>query len=225
MNKKLLNKLTRKFAKKLAQKYGFELYRPTTLVKNSNSILHIISFGLPPSGLYCNVAVLPIYIPTDVVFYDIGNRLNHFKTILSGNWCDGDTEEEIIRDQDTIQKLIESNVLPWFSAISSPIDFIYMLEKELENENQRLTICPPHLGILCIGFSLMLVKEYKRAEIVLRRAYTEVMEYAPDLITVNPWNLIKPNIELLENNQTDLIQENIEDYVRQTNANLKLKSR
>ncbi len=130
MDKKLLSKSVKKFSKNLSRTYGFELNKPTTLVKNCNSILQIISFNLPPSGLYCNIAVLPIYLPTDVIFYDIGTRLNHFKTNLSGNWCDGNTEEEILCDLDAIQKLIERNVLPWFNEVSSPVAFINMLEKE-----------------------------------------------------------------------------------------------
>ncbi|MDL2218406.1 DUF4304 domain-containing protein [Christensenellaceae bacterium OttesenSCG-928-M15] len=223
MNKQLLNRLVKKFSKNLSRAYDFALHSSTTLVKNCNSILHIISFDLPPSGLYCNIAVLPIYFPINVISYDVGNRLNHFKVNLSGNWCNGDTEDELLRDLDEIQKLIEINVLPWFNEVSDPVTFIEMLESELSPETQSVTMCPPHLDYLYIGFSYLFLKEYEQAKTALKKALQRSMEYAPNLLNVNPWCLIRPNLKLLEDKQTEIIEANLQAYVKQTCINLKLE--
>ncbi len=83
-------------------------------------------------------------------------------------------------------------------------------------------MCPPHLDNLCIGFSFLFIKEYEQAEYALRKALKRTMEYAPNLIRVNPWCFIQPNLELLENGQTDLIEKNIKGYIQHTCTSLKL---
>ena len=223
MKKKLLKKSVCKFSKVLAQAHGFDLYKPTLLLKKSNSILQIISFNLPPSGLYCNIAVIPTYVPTEVIYYNIGNRLNHIKTIISGNWCAGDTEEEILSDLEIIRELIESNVLPWFNEVSEPNSFVKMLERELLDETKRVTMCPPHLIYLYIGFSYLFNKEYESAETALKIAMQNTIKYAYNLKEKSPLSLVQPNLELLEKKQFDEADKNIDRYIQQTLQNLGLE--
>jgi hypothetical protein len=218
MNRKLVNKLVRKFLKKLSDTHGFSLYKSTILMRASNGILQVISFDKPPSGLRCHIVLIPTYVPTNVIHYSIGNRLNYLNTNLSGIWCTGDSEDEIMHDLGIINELIEKNALPWLRENSTPISLIKILEEDLRNESKCSAICPRHLIYLYIGFSYLFIKEYKNAKIALEEALKRT-----GAVEMEPWSLIQPLLELLRMGRFDLIDKNMESYCQYTYENLKLE--
>jgi hypothetical protein len=221
LDKKVLQKIIREYFTPFAKKYHFVFYKPTVLLRICEDTLHIINFDLPGGGLNCNVAIQPLYLPSDTIVLSFGNRLNHFKTKLSGIWGYSNDEKDIKIDLAQISELLEMNAIPWFDEVGRPEGIISFIESGLSEDNNTVIGFSPVSRSLYLGFSYLYINKIDLAE----KTLSEVVDrYKEDKRTwVIHQNQMISNILVLTKNEPYKISEILNDYVRITKSNLKIK--
>lgn len=221
MDKKALQKIIKDYFRIFAKKNNFVFYKPTILLKLCEDTLHIINFDLPSEGLNCNIAIQPLYIPSDTITISFGNRLNHFKTKLPGIWGYSNDKSIIEKDLSQVKDLLEVNALPWFNEVGRPEGIISFIESGSAEDTNIIVGFPPASRNIYLGFSYLYTNKIGLAE----KALIEVVEqFKQDnrAWVVQQKKMIN-NILILAKNEPNIISEKLNEYIRITKDNLKLK--
>ena len=214
------NKLIKKVFKHFSEEYSFESYKPTVLLRLNNDVLHIINFDKGSAGFACDIAIQPLYVPSDSIVLSFGNRLSRFKVYLQERWDYGQSEQELENNLIQVKELLVRNALPWFEEVGHPQGIVSFIEMEKKNR-KSLTWCPPFQEYLYLGFSYLYLKKYDLAEIHLRSA--------TDALDDNDWTWVIERKALINemrrisNTEPESIEIKLEEFVEQTKMNLRLK--
>ena len=100
----------------------------------ANDIAYCVTFEKPSILIYVTAYIMPLYVPTEYIYFDYGERLRHLHGLelhtLTEN--EPDLMEQWIADY---CKAMDEKILPVFQQIPSPEALI----GELENESPSLT--------------------------------------------------------------------------------------
>jgi hypothetical protein len=221
MEKKALQKVIKEFFTIFAKQYTFIFYKPTLMIRVCDNVLHIINFDLPGEGLNCNIAIQPLYIPSDTINLSFGNRLNHFKTKLSGTWGYSNDKKDIEKDLSQIKELLEINVMPWFNKVGRPEGIISFIESGLAEDINCIVGFPPIFRSMYLGFSYLYTNEIFPAEKPLGEVVEQCKDDKRDWV-VQQNEMIK-NVLALAKNEPDRISEKLNEFVSLTKVNLKIR--
>lgn len=220
MEKKELHKLLKMKFAEFSKAHGFVFLKPSLLVSVNEDVLQIINFDLTPAGINCSVAIQPLYILFDTIVLNLGNRLNHFNTRVSGVWCNGD-KVKAEDDFEEMLQLLEQNVVPWFQNVASATGIAQFIESGLSEDSNIIVGFNPNLRKLYLAYTYLYLEMFGKA-----------VENLHDIIRMNgadtkPWvvNQNKMIIEMLstiEKNPQNVRQELLENVVY-TKESLKLK--
>jgi len=214
-SRKLFKKHIQELTKQFSIKNDFYLYKRTFAIREIGNMLHIVCFDFPPSSMQCHVAIQPLYVPEDQLHFSFGNLLNHFYTQRTGLW--GIEESKILGDIEEISSLLERNVLPWFSEITSPknlIDFI-------NSDKFSAVKCTPFLRNLYLGFSYLYTKRFDLANESLANALNMTSDFIGDYKMKNT-NLIKPLLKKVNEKEFSAIENDLHNFVNFTRASCNL---
>lgn len=221
MDKKSLKRIIKDYFTPFAMKYDFEFYKPTIMHRECDDTIHIINFDLPTEGFYCNIAIQPLYIPADTITLSFGNRLNYFKTKLSGIWGYSNDKSIIEKDLLQVKDLLEVNALPWFDEVGSPEGIISFIESGAAEDINIIVGFPPTLRNIYLGFSYLYINKIDLAEKTLLKVL-EQYKYDNRPWVVQEKEMINNILELAKN-ESGKIKDKLNDYIRMTKDNLKLK--
>ena len=221
MEKKALQKIIKEFFTTFAKQHNFIFYKPTLMLRVCNDTLHIINFDLPSQGLNCNIAIQPLYIPSDTITLSFGNRLNHFKTRLPGTWGYSNDKKDIEKDLSQVKELLEINAMPWFNEVGRPEGIISFIESGLAEDINIIVGFPPIFRSMYLGFSYLYTNKIGLAEKPLQ----EVVEQCKDdkRAWVAQQNKMINNTLVLAKNEPNKISEKLNEFARITKDNLKIK--
>lgn len=222
MDKKDMQKIIKEFFTKFAKNNNFVFNKPTLLIRIHRDTLHIINFDVLKKGFNCNIAIQPLYIPSDTIILSFGNRINHFRTRISGTWGYGDTKQEVEKDLSQVKELLESNVLPWFSEIGFPEGIIKFIESGSMESNSLIVGFPPVLKSKYLGFSYLYINKYQQAIRLLQDVIEKRKEDNWDWVLKE--NKIIRNIIAFVESEPDKVKQKINEFVTQTKVSLKLKA-
>lgn len=221
MYKKSLKRIIKDFFTPFAMKNNFKFYKPTIMLRECDDTIHIINFDLPTEGFNCNIAIQLLYIPADGITLSFGNRLNCFKTKLSGIWGYSDDKGIIEKDLSQVKDLLEVNALPWFNEVGSPEGIISFIESGASEDINIIVGFPPALRNIYLGFSYLYINKIDLAE----KPLLKVLELYKDdnrSWVVQEKEMINDILELAKK-EPGRIKDKLNDYIRITKDNLKLK--
>jgi hypothetical protein len=221
MNKKALQRIIKDYFTTFAKQYNFVFYKQTVLLRICDDTLHIINFDLPSEGLNCNIAIQPLYIPSDTITISFGNRLNHFKTKLPGTWGYSNDKSVIEKDLLQVKDLLEVNAMPWFNEVGRPEGIISFIKSGLAEDINIIVGFPPTSRSMYLGFSYLYTNKIGLAEKTLIEAVEQCKEDKRAWIVQQ--NEMINNILVLAKNEPNKISEKLNEYVRITKDNLKIK--
>ncbi|NLL05364.1 MAG: hypothetical protein GX270_06155 [Clostridiaceae bacterium] len=222
MEKKALQKIIKEFFTPFARQHNFKFYKTTLMLRVLDDTLHIINFDLPSNGLNCNIAIQPLYIPSETITLTFGNRLNHFKTNLPGTWGYSNDKIDIEKDLSQVKELLEQNAVPWFNEFGSPEGIISFIEANLaEDDNNNIVGFPPVLKRIYLGFSYLYTNKLGLAVNLLQ----EVLELCKEdkRAWVIQQNEMIDNILILTEKEPDKVNTRLNEFVKATKENLKIK--
>lgn len=221
MDKKALQRIIKDYFTTFAKQYNFVFYKPTILLRVCDDTLHIINFDLPSEGLNCNIAIQPLYISSDTITISFGNRLNHFKTKLPGTWGYSNDKSIIEKDLSQVKDLLEVNAMPWFNEVGRPEGIISFIESGSAEDINIIVGFPPVIRSMYLGFSYLYTNKIGLAE----KTLIEVVEQCKEdkRAWVVQQNEMINNILVLAKNEPNKISEKLNEYVRITKDNLKIK--
>jgi hypothetical protein len=198
------------------------------MLRVRGDLIQIIDFAFPPSFVQCHIAIQPLYVPWEFIHYAFGDRLNHFKVHKPALW--GMDEMNIENDIHDITHLIDTNVLPWFSEVSTPDALIrFILHHQSIRPEQRMLLCDPYIQNMYLCFSYLYVGDYQKARGYLAAIIEEAQKRYDFLVPIRE-KLGKPNdmeflpvfrtlSSLLACNQYDEIQKELLSYIKTTREN------
>ena len=222
MDKKDLQKNIKEFFTTFAKQNGFVFHKPTLMIRMHKDTLHIVNFDVPSKGFNCNIAIQPLYIPSDTVTLSFGNRLNHFKTKLSGKWGYGNDKQEVEKDLSQVKELLEVNALKWFEETGCPEGIIKFIESGLCEDINLIVGFPPVFRSMYLGFSYLYIS---KPELAIKPLQEVIEKYKDDnrdwVIKQN--DMINSIITLTENAPHN-IRQRISEIIIQTKDKLKLKN-
>lgn len=221
MDKKALQKIIKEFFNTFAKQHAFIFYKPTIMLRVCNDTLHIISFDLISGGLNCNIAIQPLYIPSDTINLSFGNRLNHFKIRLPGTWGYSNDKMDIENDLTQIKELLEMNALSWFNEVGSPEGIISFIESGLAEDISIIVGFPPIFRNMYLGFSYLYTNKISFAEKPLQEVIEQCKDDKRDWV-VQQNNMINKFFELAKNDPNK-IGERLNEFIIMTKDNLKIK--
>jgi len=221
MEKKILQKIIKEFFATFAKQHTFIFYKPTLMLRVYNDTLHIINFDLLGEGLNCNIAIQPLYVPSDTITLSFGNRLNHFKTKLPGTWGYSNDKKDIEKDLSQIRELLETNVISWFNEVGRPEGIISFIESGLAEDINIIVGFPPVFRNIYLGFSYLYTNKISLAEKTLQEVVEQCKEDKRTWVVQQ--NKMINNILALAKNEPNKISEKLNEFVRTTKDNLKIK--
>jgi len=217
----LYRELLKVILQHLQKKYKFVYYKPTILIRVCDDTLHIINFDLPSEGLNCNIAIQPLYILSDTITISFGNCINHFKAKLPGIWGYSNDKNIIEKDFSQIKDLLEINAIPWFNEVGRPEGIISFIESGLSDDINIIVGFPPALRSMYLRFSYLYNNKMSFAE----KTLTEVVEQCKE--DKRTWvvqkNKMINDILILAKNEPNKISAKLNEYVKITKDNLKIK--
>ncbi|MCQ1531829.1 hypothetical protein [Lutispora saccharofermentans] len=221
MDKKALQRIIKDYFTTFAKQYNFVFYKSTVLLRVCEDTLHIINFDLPSDGLNCNIAIQPLYIPSDTITLSFGNRLNHFKTKLPGAWGYSNDKKDIERDLSQIKELLEINAIPWFNEVGRPEGIISFIESGLVEDINIIVGFPSIFRNMYLGFSYLYTNKIGLAEKLLQQVVEQSTEDKRAWVVQQ--NKMINSILALAKNEPNKIGEKLNEFVRTTKDNLKIK--
>jgi len=150
-----------------AKQNGFTFLKPLVLIRIQNDILHIISFDLSSGGFTCDVAVQPLFVPSNNLVLSFGNRISRLGVCMPERWTYGDSEASIIKGLEEIRDLMTENGLDWFKCLNHPEGIVEYIESGKVADPQYIVAFAPHLRWLYLGFCYLWLGEMVKARMSL----------------------------------------------------------
>ena len=163
-------------------KYGFVLNKGF-FYKKSNNILFAISFEKPSKLLYCTFFLIPLWVPTDTIYYTYGNRINNLEMARVAPLNLDSSCEQVTSWVDNISDALEATVFPLFETIRTPRGLLSYLN-EVQGNTRGLIFCPPDkMDVLKINL-LLFLEEYDAAsrEIICAKKRLSKMDCYTDRV-------------------------------------------
>lgn len=221
MDKKNLQKIIKDFFKPFAKEHGFRFAKPTLMIRLSNDTLHIINFDIPNNNFNCTIAIQPLYIPSDTIVLSFGNRINHFKTRLTGVWGNSNQLQEVQNDLQEVKDLLELNAMPWFEEVGRPEGIVSFIEKGFSEDINIIVGFPPSLRSLYLGYSYSYINKFEKADESLLNFMNLHKDDSRDWVIKQ--NEMVISFRLLIKNNAEKVKGKLEGIIRQTCEDLKLK--
>jgi hypothetical protein len=219
-DKKMLKKILKSKLVPFSKKHDFKFYKPIILVKDCGSILQIINFDILSEGFNCNIAVQPLYIPSEELDLSFGNRLNYFKTKEEGIWGYGDNQDKIEKDLDRVIELLESNAIPWFDEVSTPSEIVTFISEGKANDTDMIVGFPQQIRSKFLGFSHLYEGEYKLAKDALI-CFVEFYQGDTRKWVIDEVTRIEELINVSKSNPSNILSI-LNQYIELTKKNLKI---
>lgn len=140
----LFRKSMTKWVANPLKEYGFKRYKTTNIARISkDSIIQILNFQKEAFGgktFTVNVAVRPLFVPSEDLSLEPGNRIGYFKYSYDKWW---DFNEEVTSNNsfEEINEIIFSAVISWFDKVNDIKGLIKIYE-----DKEREMLVPTHLG-------------------------------------------------------------------------------
>lgn len=211
--KTIIKKIMTPFTKQ----YGFTFYKPTLLIREYKDTIHIINFDLGTAGFTCDIAIQPLYIPSDTIDLSFGNRLSKFKAQLKERW----PYEEIETSLAQVNELLVSNAIPWFNEVGTPNGIVSFLEKWRPDDFSIIVGFPPASRYLYLGFSYLYIGNNKLADKALQTVFDRYKDDKRDW-AIELKQIISILRELLKDRQEE-IHLKLKEYIDNNCKNLRLK--
>ena len=221
MERKFLQKIIKEFFTPFAKQRNFIFHKPTLMLRVYSDTVHIINFDLPSQGFNCNIAIQPLYVPSENIALCFGNRLNHFKTRIPGMWGYSSDEREVEKDLSQVKQLLETNAIPWFNEFGKPEGIISFIENGFAEDNNLIVGFPPAYRGMYLGYSYLYVNKLEFADKPLEEAIEIYKDDKRDWVVQQ--NKMINSIMLLAKNEPNKISEKLNEFVRITKDNLKIK--
>ncbi len=203
-----------------ARRHGFAFVKRTLLGRVHQDTLHIICFEVSNPGFNCTFAVQPLYYPAAHIILNLGRRLRIAGSRVSRSWGLGETEEEISRDLEQVQRLLEADALPWFAQAGTPEGIISFI-RTLERKPSPIWPLPAFLHYLYLGLSCLYVGRFEEGEKALSDAAESMSGDArPSAIADTQLANRMRTLALDEPARVPLA---LQEFVRETKANLRLE--
>ena len=95
----------------------------------ANDIAYCVTFEKPSILIYVTAYIMPLYVPTEYIYFDYGERLRHLHGLELHTLTENEPElmEQWIADY---CKALDEKILPVFQQIPSPEALIGELENE-----------------------------------------------------------------------------------------------
>lgn len=150
----------RKHAKKVfmefAKIHGFHWVK-NRLVRESNDVVQFVCFDLTSTSMRPVVAVLPLYVPQELMHITFSRYLHTFRHGQVGQWALYNLappnldlidvpEQDIIRDLQEMKDLVEEFGLPWFEHVGNPTGFLEWLSPHSLHWTWYTSLGYLHLG-------------------------------------------------------------------------------
>ncbi|MBE0447971.1 MAG: DUF4304 domain-containing protein [Actinobacteria bacterium] len=217
-----VRKLIKKVFKPFADEHGFKFHKPTLLLREYKDTLHIISFELSTADFTCRIAILPLYVPEDTISLSFGNRISRFKVMLREWWDYKQTEQENEQSLMQIKELLERNALPWFEEAGSPEGIVSFIESGKADDPSIALRCPRFIKDLYLGFSYLYLNKYDQAGRLLQ-AVADSFKGDTRQWAINTRELAE-NMCTLAKERPEEVSIKLQEFIKQTKENLKLKS-
>lgn len=220
IDKKKIYKLIRSVFAVFSQQNGFSFYKNYILVRIQSDILHTICFDFGVGGLTCDIAIQPLYIPSEDIVLSFGNRISKFNVNLKERWSYGQTESAMEKSLVEIKELLEKNALPWFRETGHPQGIINFIENGSVNDQALILGLPDFLKRLYLGFSYLYQNEFKSGTMVLE-GLEQILAEDSRLWAIRLKELSKNTRESVAISP-DQVVEVLKQIAQETRQNLKL---
>ncbi|AHF11241.1 hypothetical protein [Dehalobacter restrictus] len=227
MNQELINKknvygLIKKAFTDFAKENGFTFLKNGILVRIRGDILHTIYFDLGLSGLACDIAIQPLYVPSENIVLSFGNRISKFKVNMSERWPYGKTEHQLEQTLKEIKELLEKNALNWFQETGTPRGIVEFIQAGYADDQSLILGLPKFVKKQYLAFSYLYQNELELGTQELRNLEQVLVDDS------RPWAVgikeLSKNMRELIINCPDLVEKTLKQFVLKTRQNLKLQS-
>lgn len=168
MDKKSLQKIIKSSLNTFAKENGFLFQKPGLMLRKHQDTLHIINFDVLNERFNCDVAIMPLYYPSETIDLSFGNRLNHFKTKHSGIWGGG-TLQDVEQDLQHVKVLLEQNILQWFEEVGNPNGIVTFIENGSSEDINIIVGFPPVIRNTYLGISYLYTNNIEKAYSPLKK--------------------------------------------------------
>lgn len=219
MDNKIIIKAIRKKFKTFLNDKGFKLHSRNIFIKEKNDMLQIISIFVSGLRVYCDIAIQPLYVESEVFMLSFGSRINKFQCDMSFRII---KEEQDLKDVlDTIDKLLKKNVFKWFEKYSSPEGLISFTEIKYNKNPDLLIGYTSFPRFLFLGYSYLYIKQYETGIQKLKLILEQFENSNYD------WQIkIKSDIDKIisiAKKSPDLVEKQLNENIIKTKTNIKIK--
>ena len=130
------NQVIKHFVPIMAE-HGFQRKR-NNFFRESEDMIFGVSFE-NPGLMYCQFYIIPLWIPTENIYYSYGNRLNNFAKCPP--LCPESSDEQISQWVINTITLLENSIFPFFDTVSTPEKLLDFLQSTHKNISKFLC-CP-----------------------------------------------------------------------------------
>ena len=215
----LYQRLIREAMRPFARQHGFAFLKRTLLGRVHEDTLHIINFDVINPGYICSFAIQPLYVPARFVVLNLNRRLE-YRGPMPGGWGLGESEDEIRRELVQVQRLLETEALPWFAEVGTPGGIVSFIETSVRKRK-------PIWGLTAfwhdvyLGFSYLYIGRYEAGQRALASAAeTLSKDTRPPLIEHTQ---LVDRMRAVARDEPERVPLMLQEFVRETKANLRLK--
>lgn len=222
-DKKLLKKMIKEYFTDFAKNNDLFFLQPDVMARLKSDIIYFISFNVHIDHFNCDIAIMPLYVPSEGLTLNFGSRINYFRTKITGNWGYGGTKESVEYDLNVIRGLIEKNVLPWFEEVNTPEKLLNFMETKLESEMSNFAGFTPFIKFEYMGYISLYLKHYEKAIGYFNKELLALKDYFPEFQKQKKEEVM-PLIELVKQEKIDEITAILNQNIEFTKRSIKLKN-
>lgn len=129
---------------KFMKKSGFNR-KQKCFYKIQNDIAFCVEFDSPGGILYTTFYIMPLYMPTEYRYYSYGNRLDSITKNNLPLLNNSATEKDILEWSQMVYDILNNYVFPFFSTVSTPLELLNYVSKNIEAKRTNHFFCPDYL--------------------------------------------------------------------------------
>jgi len=152
---------------------GFSFSRNNYYYIN-NDIAYCVAFEIPCALLYVTAYIMPLYIPSECIYYTYGNRLNVLKGIELPLLRRDSDEKEIDEWCAKFFRCMEDYVIPFYKKIDTPNRLLESFEKK-SGYLQADFSCPEVFSARLMMYTWLYLGDTLQAKLATKRFY-EILE-------------------------------------------------